>query len=64
MREFNRTTHCAKCLRYIDEEVVKLKKLTIGGDTYRQPDPSYIEKTKYEKICFDCWYGKPIEKGE
>lgn len=62
MREFDKTTHCIKCRRYIDEETVKLKKLTIGPDTYRQTNADYLDKVKYEKICFDCHYG--ITKGE
>lgn len=53
-REFNKYTDCVKCKRYIDEVEVKLKKLTIGGDTYRQYDPQYLSKMKYEKICTDC----------
>jgi len=60
MREFDRTKDCAKCLREIDEITVKLKKLTIGGDTYRQYDPKYLETTKYEKICVDCASGKTV----
>ncbi len=57
-RPFDRYKDCCKCKRYIDEETVKLKKITIGGDTYRQTDQNYLDKMKYEKICFDCWYGK------
>lgn len=58
-RPFNRTTDCIKCQRYIDEIDVKLKKLTIGGDTYRHYDKEYLERsTKYEKICTDCFYGR------
>jgi hypothetical protein len=57
-REFNRTKDCIKCRRYIDEETVKLKKITIGGDTYRQTDPEFLAKLKYEKICTDCFYNK------
>lgn len=60
-REFDKTKDCAKCKRYIDEETVKLKKLTIGGDTYRQYDPKYLDRQKYEKICVDCWYGREIK---
>jgi len=60
MREFDRTKDCVKCKRYIDEIEVKLKKLTIGGDTYRQYDPKYLDRQKYEKICTDCFNGKTI----
>lgn len=59
-RPFDRTKDCAKCLREIDEIEVKLKKLIIGGDTYRQYDQKYLERQKYEKVCVDCWYGKVI----
>lgn len=64
MKPFDRTTHCAKCLRYIDEEVVRLKKLTIGPDTYRRSDMEKNPAFKYEKICSDCFNGRPISKEE
>jgi hypothetical protein len=57
-REFDRTKDCVVCRREIDEVEVKLKKLTIGGDTYRQYDPNFLAKMKYEKICTDCYRGK------
>jgi len=60
MREFDRTKDCVKCKRYIDEIEVKLKKLTIGEDTYRQYNPKYLEKIKYEKLCTDCASGKTV----
>jgi hypothetical protein len=53
-REFDRTKDCVRCKRYIDEETVKLKKIIIGGDTYRQYDKNYLAMLKYEKICTDC----------
>ena len=58
-RGFDRTTDCANCLREIDEVNVFLKKLTIGGDTYRQYDKDFLSKTKYVKICTDCFAGRP-----
>lgn len=60
-RPFDRTKDCVKCLREIDEVTVKLKKLTIGGDTYRQYKQDYLEKTKYEKICIDCFHGREVK---
>jgi hypothetical protein len=60
-RPFDKTLDCAKCLRYIDEITVKLKKLTISGDTYRHYDKDYLDNQKYEKICTDCFYGKKVE---
>lgn len=60
MRNFDRTKDCVICLREIDEITVRLKKLTIGGDTYRHYEPDYLSKTKYEKICFDCHAGRPV----
>jgi hypothetical protein len=59
-RPFDRTKDCVICLREIDEITVRLKKLTIGGDTYRQYGPDYLSKTKYEKVCFDCFEGRPV----
>jgi hypothetical protein len=59
-RKFDRTKDCAICLREIDEITVRLKKLTIGGDTYRHYSPDYLSKTKYEKVCFDCFEGRPV----
>jgi len=61
-RPFDRTRDCASCLREIDEVTVKLKKLTLGGDTYRQYDPGYLSRQKYEKICTDCFYGRTSKK--
>ena len=58
-RPFNKFTDCAKCLREIDEITVRLKKLTIGPDTYRRYDEDFIKAAKYEKICVSCWEGKP-----
>jgi len=63
-RPFDRTKDCSSCLREIDEITVRLKKLTIGGDTYRHYDPEFLSKTKYVKICTDCFYGHPIPKEE
>ena len=59
-REFDKTKDCANCLREIDEVTVKLKKLTIGPDTYRRYKVEDIKNFKYEKICHDCFYGKPV----
>jgi hypothetical protein len=63
-RPFDRTKDCVSCLREIDEITVKLKKLTLGGDTYRQYDPKYLNQLKYEKLCTDCFYGKATKKVE
>jgi hypothetical protein len=64
-RPFDRTKDCVSCLREIDEVTVRLKKLTVGGDTYRRYDPKDLAGLKYEKICVDCFFGKPVyfEKG-
>jgi len=45
-KEFNVKTHCIQCKRYIDEETVKLKKITIGPDN----------SDKFEKLCSDCYH--------
>lgn len=59
-RPFDRTKDCIRCHRYIDEEVVKLKKLTIGPDTYRRNDMEKNPDFKFEKLCTDCFNGKVI----
>ena len=53
-RPFDRYTHCFRCKRYIDEETVKLKKIIVGPDTYRQSNPEFLDQVKYEKLCTDC----------
>jgi hypothetical protein len=59
-RKFDRTKDCVICQREIDDVNVMLKQLTIGGDTYRQYDPAFLSKTKFEKICTDCFAGRPV----
>lgn len=56
-RPFDRLKDCICCHREIDEETVFLKKITIGGDTYRQHDPKYLDTLKYERLCTDCHKG-------
>lgn len=57
-KPFSKFTHCTSCKRYIDEETVRLKKIVIGGDTFRQYDDAYLDKIKYERLCSDCVGGK------
>jgi len=57
-REFDRMKDCVRCHREIDEVNVKLKKITIGPDTFRRHDLMKDESFKYEKLCTDCWKSK------
>lgn len=56
-REFDRLKDCCVCKREIDEVNVKLKKLITGGDSYRVKDALRDPRFKWEKICYDCFYG-------
>lgn len=59
-RPFDRLKDCIKCHREIDEVEVRLKRLTIGPDTYRRTGMEKDPAFKYEKLCTDCHDGRVI----
>lgn len=56
-RPFDRLKDCACCKREIDEVTVFLKKITIGGDSYRHHEALQNATFKYEKLCKECHQG-------